>query len=154
MVGANQQQASGDLSQLRDRAAQVWSEGALHLVFENSPDATVIIQDGLFIDCNQAAVQMFRAAGRDQLLLLSLSQLSPFVQPDGASSAMKAKEMIATAVERGNHRFEWLARRQDHSEFAVEILLTSIPLPEQHLLHAVWRDISRRKEAELELSKA
>jgi PAS domain S-box-containing protein len=154
MVGAHQQQASGDLSRLRDRAAQVWSEGAFRLVFENSPDAAVIIQDGLFIDCNHAAVEMFRAAGRDQLLLLSLSQLSPIVQPDGSSSAMKAKEMIATAVERGNHRFEWLARRHDNSEFAVEILLTSVPFKEKHLLHAVWRDISRRKEVERELSQA
>jgi len=154
MVGANQQQAPGDLSQLRDRAAQVWSEGGLRLVFENSPDATVIIHDGLFIDCNEAAVQMFRAAGRDQLLLLSLSQLSPFVQPDGASSAIKAKEMIATAVRQGNHRFEWLAKRQDNSEFAVEILLTAVPFKEKHLLYAVWRDISRRKEVERELSKA
>jgi PAS domain S-box-containing protein len=154
MVGANQQRAPGDLSQLRDRAAQVWSEGASRLVFENSPDAAVIIQDGLFIDCNQAAEQMFRAAGKDQLLLLSLSQLSPFVQPDGASSAMKAKEMMAMAVERGNHRFEWQARRHDNSEFAVEILLTAIPFKEMHLLHAVWRDISRRRKAERELSQA
>src|SRR5262252_3207684 len=127
MVGANQQRAPDDLSHLRDRAAQVWSEGALRLVFQNSPDATVIIQDGLFIDCNPAAVQMFRATGKDQLMLLSLSQVSPFVQPDGASSTVKAKEMITTAVARGSHRFEWLARRPDHSEFAVEILLTAIP---------------------------
>jgi PAS domain S-box-containing protein len=154
MVGANQQRAPDDLSHLRDRAAQVWSEGALRLVFQNSPDAIVIIQDGLFIDCNAAAVQMFRATGQDQLLLLSLSQVSPFVQPDGASSTVKAKEMITTAVERGNHRFEWLARRQDQSEFAVEILLTAIPFKEKHLLHAVWRDISRRKEAERELAEA
>jgi len=154
MVGAKQLQASGDLSHLRDRAAEVWSEGALRHVFKNSPAAIVIIQDGLFIDCNPAAVQMFRAGGRDQLLFVSLSQVSPFVQPDGTSSAIKAKEMIATALEQGNHRFEWLARRQDNSEFAVEILLTAVPFKDKQLLHAVWRDISRRKEVERELSRA
>jgi PAS domain S-box-containing protein len=154
MVGAKQQPGSGDLSHLRDRAGEVWSEGALRLVFEKSPDATVIIQDGLFIDCNPAAVQMFRAGWRDQLLFLSLSQVSPFVQPDGTSSAIKAKEMIAAALEQGNNRFEWLARRQDNSEFAVEILLTAVPFKDKQLLHTVWRDISRRKEVERELSQA
>src|SRR5215472_11718016 len=154
MVGAKQQPGSGDLSHLRDRAGEVWSEGALRLVFEKSPDATVIIQDGLFIDCNPAAVQMFRAGWKDQLLFLSLSQVSPFVQPDGTSSAIKAKEMIAAALEQGNNRFEWLARRQDNSEFAVEILLTAVPFKDKQLLHTVWRDISRRKEVERELSQA
>jgi len=154
MVGAKQQPGSGDLSHLRGRAGEVWSEGALRLVFEKSPDATVIIQDGLFIDCNPAAVQMFRAGWKDQLLFLSLSQVSPFVQPDGTSSAIKAKEMIAAALEQGNNRFEWLARRQDNSEFAVEILLTAVPFKDKQLLHTVWRDISRRKEVERELSQA
>ena len=35
--------------------------------------------------------------------------------------------MIAIALERGSHRFEWLAKRRDGSEFPVEVLLTAIP---------------------------
>src|SRR6187397_2077394 len=116
MVGANQQQAADESSQLHDRATQVWSEALRH-VFEQSPDAILIIQDGLFIDCNRAAVEMFRANGKQQLLSQSHSQLSPWLQPDGEASATKLKEMIAQAVAQGSHRFEWLAKRQDHSEF-------------------------------------
>ena len=152
MPGATQQRASGDLSQLHERANEVWSGGAPRLIFENSPDAILIIQDGLFIDCNQAAVEMFRSKGKDELLALSASQLSPTVQPDGTSSSTKATEMITRALERGSHRFEWLAKRQDESEFPAEVLLTAIPFQDRHLLHAVWRDISRRKEAERELA--
>jgi PAS domain-containing protein len=95
MVGANQQPAPGDLSGFDDRADQVWSERALRHVFENSPDAILIIQDGLFIDCNQAAIEMFRSTGRDELFALSLSDFSPPVQPDGASSSTRARETIA-----------------------------------------------------------
>jgi PAS domain S-box-containing protein len=140
MIGANKQQALSEL--------------ALRLVFERSPDAILLLDDGVFIDCNQAAVEMLCAAGKDELLSLSPSDLSPATQPDGTSSATKAQQMIATALERGSHRFEWLAKRRNGSEFPVEVLLTAIPFQERQILYVVWRDISRRKEAERELLKS
>jgi PAS domain S-box-containing protein len=152
MIGANQQQVRSDLAQLRERATQVWSEGALRLVFERSHDAILLLDDGVFIDCNQAAVEMLRANDKDELLSLSPSDLSPALQPDGTSSSIKSQEMIAVALERGSHRFEWLAKRRNGSEFPVEVLLTAIPFQERQILYVVWRDISRRQEAERELS--
>jgi len=140
MTGANQQQAHHEL--------------ALRLVFERSPDAILLLDDGVFIDCNQAAVDMLRAAGKDELLSLSPSDLSPAIQPDGTSSTTKAQQMIATALERGSHRFEWLAKRRDGGEFPVEVLLTAIPFQERQILYVFWRDITRRKEAERELAKS
>ena len=76
MIGANQQQVHSDLAQLRARAAQVWSEGALRFVFERSRDAILLLDDDVFMDCNQAAVDMLRANGKDELLSLSPSDLS------------------------------------------------------------------------------
>src|SRR6185295_3260605 len=108
----------------------------------------------VFIDCNQAAVDMLGASVKDELLLLSPSDLSPTLQPDGTSSTTKAQEMIATALERGSHRFEWLAKRRNGSEFPVEVLLTAIPFLQRQILYVVWRDITRRKEAERELAKS
>jgi PAS domain S-box-containing protein len=126
----------------------------LQLVFERSPDAILLFDNGVYIDCNQAAVDMLRAAGKDELLSLSPSDLSPATQPDGASSSTKAQQMIAIALERGNHRFEWLAKRRNGSEFPVEVLLTAIPFQQREILYVVWRDISRRAEAERELAKS
>ena len=140
MTGANPQQAPSEL--------------ALRLVFERSPDAILLLDDGVFIDCNQAAVDMLCAAGKDELLSLSPSDLSPAIQPDGTSSTTKAQQMTAVALERGSHRFEWLARRRNGSEFPVEVLLTAIPFQERQILYVVWRDITRRKEAERELAKS
>lgn len=154
MSGANPQQAHNKLAQLRERAAQVWSEGALRLVFERSRDAILLLDEGVFIDCNQAAVDMLGADAKDELLSLSPSDLSPAIQPDGSSSSTKAQEMIAVALERGSHRLEWLAKRRNGSEFWVEVLLTAIPFQERQILYVVWRDISRRNEAERELAKA
>ena len=140
MIGANQQQA--------------YSELALRLVFERSPDAILLLDDGVFIDCNQAAVDMLCAAGKDELLSLSPSDLSPTIQSDGTPSTTKAQQMNAVALERGSHRFEWLARRRNGSEFPVEVLLTAIPFQDRQILYVVWRDISRRKEVERELAKS
>jgi len=154
MVGANQQRASGDSPQLDDHANEVWSDGTLRHVFENSPDAILIIQDGKFIDCNRAAVEMFRSDSKQELLSQSHSQLSPWLQPDGEASATKLRQMIDQAVAQGSHRFEWVAKRRDSTEFPAEVLLTNIPLPRRQLLHVVWRDISRRKEAERALLQA
>ena len=148
MIGANQQRSHSE------RAAQVWSEGALRLVFERSPDAILLLDDGVFIDCNQAAVDMLRAAGKDELLSLSPTDLSPSIQPDGTSSATKAQQMIDVALERGSHRYEWLAKPRNGSEFPVEVLLTAIPFQERQILYVVWRHISRRKEAERQLSQS
>src|SRR5262252_5353068 len=102
MVGANQHRASDDSSQLNDRADQMWSEGTLRHVFENSPDAILIIQDGKFVDCNRAAVEMFRSQTKQELLSQSHSQLSPWLQPDGQASATKLREMIDQAVAQGS----------------------------------------------------
>lgn len=51
--------SSYTVDQVRERPDSVWLEGALRLVFDNSPDAILILNDGVFVDCNQAAVTMF-----------------------------------------------------------------------------------------------
>src|SRR5262245_4893675 len=153
MAGVNYNPQPARAKEARQRAQQVWTHDSLRLAFENSPDANLIIDDGVFVDCNQAAVQMLRYNSKDDLLSLAPSDLSPSLQPDGSSSSSKVKQMIATALEKGSHRFEWQARRSDLSEFPVEVLLTAIPLNDRQILHTVWRDITRRKKAEQELSK-
>lgn len=114
----------------------------------------LIIDDGRFVDCNDAALQMLGYRDRADLFATHPSQLSPSTQPDGAPSFEKANEMIAVAMERGSHRFEWIHRRLDGTDFPVEVLLTSIPVADRTLLHVVWRDITQRKKAEEKLRLA
>jgi PAS domain-containing protein len=45
-------------------------------------------------------------------------------------------------------------KRADNTQFPAEVLFTSIPFEDRHILYAVFRDISRRKEAEQELSRS
>jgi diguanylate cyclase (GGDEF)-like protein/PAS domain S-box-containing protein len=124
------------------------------VLFEHSADAMLIIDGGRFIDCNEAALRMLGYAVRADLFATHPSQLSPPFQPDGGSSYGKANEMIAIAMERGSHRFEWIHRKRDGTDFPVEVLLTPIPAGGRLLLHVVWRDITQRKQSEEQLRLA
>jgi len=140
------------LDEANDRAAELWAAGSLRVVFENSPDAIFLIDQGRLVDCNRSAVQMFRAADKADLLSHSPLDLSSAGAVDGGSYIAKMNEMIAMAFRDGSHRFEWLAKRVDNSEFAAEVLLTALPFKDGQVLHAVWRDITRRRDAERQIA--
>jgi len=148
MAATNQQK------QTAPSTDELLSNSTLGLLFEKSPDAIFVVDGDTLVDCNQAAVEMLRYPGKRELLATAPADLSPQSQPDGRSSSVMASEMIAAAIERGSHRFEWTARRSDSSEFPVEVSLTTIPSENRQLLLNVWRDISRRRSAELDRSAA
>lgn len=122
--------------------------------FECTGDAFLIIEGDVFVDCNQATVEMLRYRTRDELLQVHPSQLSPEFQSDGRRSFDKANEMMALALERGSHRFEWEHKRADGEVFPVEVLLTAVSGAEGPLLHVVWRDLSERRRLEADLRQA
>jgi PAS domain S-box-containing protein len=126
------------------------SEKQYRTLFEQSADATLIIEGDKFIDCNEATVEMLGYTNKRELLQTHPSQLSPEFQPDGRSSFEKADEMMSIAFERGSHRFEWAHKRHNGEVFPVEVLLTDIVLADRNFLHVVWRDITARKRSEEE----
>jgi len=126
-------------------------ENRYRALFENTADAILIIVGDKFVDCNQAAVDMLRARDKKQVLQTHPSELSPEYQSDGRLSFEKANELMAIALERGSHRFEWDHVRTDGEVFPVEVLLTAIPSDDGFELHTVWRDITERKKLETEL---
>ena len=121
-------------------------------LFERSADAIFLFDPGreVFVDCNQAAVEMMGATSKEQLLLVHPADLSPEFQPDGRNSREKTPEVINLALGKGSHRFEWRARRMDGTEFLLEVLLTPVQTGEHPLLATVCRDITGRKRAEQE----
>ncbi len=121
--------------------------------FDHSADAMFLSDPRreVFVDCNQAAVEMMRASSKQQLLLMNPADLSPEFQPDGRSSRERVHEDTARTLSQGSYRFEWCARRMDGTEFPVEVLLTPMQTGEGALVAAVCRDITERKRAEREL---
>ncbi|NVN92043.1 MAG: PAS domain S-box protein [Desulfuromonadales bacterium] len=125
------------------------SERRFRNFFEQSGDAFLILDDGLFIDCNTAAIRSLGYDDKHGIVLHSPAEISPELQPDGRLSAEKTSAMVATAFSEGGHRFEWMHLKADGSELPVEVSLTPMSLGGKRLLHVIWRDISERKQLEL-----
>jgi PAS domain S-box-containing protein len=123
------------------------------LHFERSADAIWLFdpQAGVFVDSNQAAVELMRAGTKEKLLQMRPEDLSPPFQADGTPSSEKTIEIVALIGERGGLRFDWLARRFDGQDVPLEVLATPIYVEGRTLHVIVSRDISARKKAEREL---
>ncbi len=131
------------------------SEEKFRGLFEKSGDALLIIENGKFIDCNHAAVEMLQYKSKEEFLYSHPSKLSPKMQPDGKDSLEKADEMMELAVRNGTHRFEWEHIKNNGEIIPVEVLLTSISNdPTKIIIHTVWRDITERKYAESALKES
>ena len=120
-------------------------------LFEETADAYLLIEENAFIDCNKAAVEMLGASSKKEVLSLHPEKISPEFQPNGRNSEEEANELLQITLEKGNNRFEWTHQRPDGTEFLVEVLLNAISLGERTVIHTVWRDIAKQKEAEEEI---
>jgi len=123
------------------------SEQKYRLLFMDSPDAYLIITDGVFTDCNHATEVMMRG-DRSLFIGKSPDALSPEFQPDGRSSAEAAEEKISLAFAKGQNTFEWVHRRFDGSDFMVEVSIAPFELDGKQVLFTAWRDITNRKKTE------
>ncbi len=121
---------------------------AFKTLFDKSHDGILLLENGKFIECNEAIVKMLGYDSKEALLNIHPSQLSPKYQPDGRTSYEKAEEMIQIALKQGYNRFEWVHTRADGENFWAEIVLTKINLWGKDVIHVVWRDISERKTLE------
>ena len=127
------------------------AEEKFRILFEHSSDAHLICDDTGIIDCNNAAARMLGCNDKRQVLSLHPAVLSPTNQPDGRSSMGKSVEMVAIARRQGSHRFEWIHRRVDGTDFPVEVTLTPVTLSSQPAMLMEWHDIHDRKRVESQL---
>jgi PAS domain S-box-containing protein len=118
------------------------SEEKFRLIFEKSYDPILMLDGGIFIDCNEAALKILHCTGKDQIIGLRPSDISPDKQPDGRLSSEKADELIGAALKQGFSHFEWKHHTIDGEEFWVEVSLTVIPIQGKRIMHALWKDIT------------
>ncbi|MCP4293555.1 MAG: response regulator [bacterium] len=117
-------------------------------------DPILILGNEGFVECNDAAVKIFNASSKEEILAFNPSKLSPDFQPNGITSGPANEENIALALEKGSHRFEWDHQTIDGIIFPVEIILGKIQGGDEPLLFVQFHDISERKRSEMALEAA
>lgn len=130
------------------------SELKYKTLYDTSADAIMLVspEEG-FLGGNKATIKMFGCADEGEFISKSPAILSPEYQPDASPSAGKAREMMAIAMEKGLHYFEWKHKRSDGTEFFATVLLSRIEIEGKKLLLATVRDVSDLKRREEELKK-
>lgn len=103
-----------------------------------------------FTTGNNTILDMFKVKDMKEWTSLGPWQVSPEYQPDGELSAVKAKRMIATAMEKGSHFFEWTHQRLNGENFPATVQLTRVDFSERQFLQATVRDITEVKKTEEE----
>ncbi|KAF5430325.1 Signal transduction histidine kinase, partial [Candidatus Methanophagaceae archaeon] len=131
------------------------SEKKYRTLYYSSKDAimTLTPEKG-FLSGNSAAVEIFGCKNEKDFISRTPHDLSPPYQHDGALSSEKAKQMMAIAMEKGSHFFEWTHKQMDGKEFPATVLLTRMELQGRRVLQATVRDITERKAAQKGLAEA
>ncbi|MDT8418357.1 MAG: PAS domain S-box protein [Lutibacter sp.] len=125
------------------------SERKYRDIFEKAIDAVLILKDGFFVDCNDAAIKMF-GIDRETLFSIHPAQLSPERQPDGSSSLLKAEKMMKIALEKGSNRYRCNQQHINGHVFPTEVTLTRINENEKGFtIHVVISDITERVKKEI-----
>jgi PAS domain S-box-containing protein len=124
------------------------SEEKFRKLFEQSADAQLLMENRTVIDCNMAAVQVFGATSKKDLLGRVTDDLAPEYLPDGAHAPTRMDEIIPLVYEMDSLSFEWVCQRLDGRQVPVDITLTAIPIAGRPMIHAVLKDITLRKLAQ------
>jgi diguanylate cyclase (GGDEF)-like protein/PAS domain S-box-containing protein len=128
------------------------SELKFHTLYDSTSDAVLMLTEQGFFDCNKAAVKLFGCATREELCSYHPGDLSPPMQMCGTDSLVLAKQYITTAMKNDVLNFEWLHKRIDTGQtFIAEVLLSTMFLDGELVLHVAVRDITLRKQNEIEL---
>jgi len=128
------------------------SEKRYRTLFESANDAIFILQNNLFINCNQKALEMF-GCKREEIINQSLYKIFPPTQPDSKNSINKSLEKTEAAFNGIPQFFEWKHQKFDGTLFDAEVNLNVIELSTGKYMQAIVRNITVRKQAEKELEK-
>lgn len=128
--------------------ALIKSEKKYRDVFTRSTDACLIIKDGVYIDCNKAALMALGMRSKKALIGLKPSDISPEFQEDGSRSDSGAVNKMLKATKEKHIRFEWLHKKIIGEVFPSEVMLTKIEEDDEDYFYVVWRDITERKKQE------
>ncbi len=123
------------------------NEEKFRLLFSKANDAIFIMDNEIFIDCNEKTKIMYGCEEKE-ILGKTPFYFSPEKQPDGRDSVEKSKEKISAAIEGKSQFFYWKHKTKNGTLFDAEVSLNPFKIDRKTFIQAIVRDISERKESE------
>ena len=135
------------LNRLHSRRAMETEETRFRLLFEQAPDPILLIADGLIVDTNASASQLF---GRERGAMIGrpMSAFSPEYQPGGDSSAESCGMRMEAALSGTHQRFEWTFLDAGGKEANCQVDFTRLEHEDQLIIHASVRDLTDQKQSD------
>lgn len=128
-------------------------DNGFETVFRYSKDGLALFKDGVFVDCNQSMLELVGLQEKEQFIGLTPFDFSPKYQFDGRSSEEKGMEYINRCYDEGSVRFEWIHQKFNGEPFWCEVIITTMVLDGDVVVHTNWRNISEKKDLELKLAE-
>jgi PAS domain S-box-containing protein len=132
------------------------SELKFRSLYDSTNDAVILFNRDRYLDCNQAALDMFGIESQQALLKMRVGSLSGVDEPGWEPRVDAFNKHLDIVYEKGSHSLEWSYNRVDNQaeSFIAEVLLNLINVKNEEIIQAVIRDITLRKKAEVELLEA
>lgn len=128
-------------------------DNGFETVFRYSKDGLALFKEGVFVDCNQSMLELVGLQEKEQFIGLTPFDFSPKYQFDGRSSEEKGMEYINRCYDEGSVRFEWIHQKFNGEPFWCEVIITTMVLDGDVVVHTNWRNISEKKDLELKLAE-
>ncbi|WP_321371468.1 PAS domain S-box protein [uncultured Draconibacterium sp.] len=123
-------------------------------LYESLSIAYLIIKDGVCIECNKAALEIYGIENKNEIIGRPPTYFSPEFQPNKTRSFDEAIRHNQIAMEKGFHTFEWVAMRKNKELFHNEVSLKKFYYKDELYLQCLTTDITERKRIENDLIAA
>lgn len=132
------------------------SEAYNKLLFRDSHVPMVIFdyEEKRFVDCNQAAIDIYTLSGREELLKMNPIDVSAPTQYDGTDSAIASARRVEEFLRENKNAFEWRHQRQSGEIWDAQVYLMSFMHQGRRLFQFTLIDITERKRAEAAIQRA
>jgi len=118
------------------------------LIHDSSPLAVLVFdRDSQLVDCNKAALELYGAPSKEEMLL-SHSNYWPPIQPNGAFSGEAARELVSAARDKGVVTTNWVFRHKSGELIPGEITLKRIDYNDTFVVAVFVRDLRAEIEAQ------
>ncbi|HEY7771968.1 MAG TPA: PAS domain S-box protein, partial [Marinagarivorans sp.] len=120
---------------------------------DSSNDAIVLLENGVFTDCNPATEALFQCSKAD-FVGKAPHVLSPEHQADGSLSRLQIKQYVERALSGEPQRFLWQYERPSGEVFTADVSLSRVDSGDERKLFAgVMRDVTQQERFQAEIRR-